>query len=258
LGGQASKDSATIKAFCGVAFFDDRRHADMTEKSDEFKELDEAQQKEVLRLAKILLKLRADIANLDESFARDIQKKYPVNAKLVRSYAVEAIDCFRRSLGSAFSDTDRTHFLLNPALEVLTVELSEVNAGRKSTFFSPNPADSNRVRLTIRALSAAALHVFIEEKLLSLDGGAALVSDVLFEASICRVHVDTKEKTTIPPSTIMDWRNSRESHSIEFAKLFERFAATFSLVAALQNENEMKMEAVKNSLGYLVRLFNYT
>jgi hypothetical protein len=227
---------------------------DMAEKSSEDEELDKAQRN---RLATIFVKLAGEISELDRSFTQDIQDNYPVSAKTVRSYAIKAIECFRSALQSAFFDEGKIQLLLTPALEVLLIELSEINVGKRSSFFLPSPGDTNRVKLTIRALSAAALHVFIEEKLLSLDDGAALISDELFKASICRVHADTKERSPIPPSTVMDWRNSRESHSREFANLFGRFVFAFFRVAAVPNETETKREAVRTSLSYLIRLFNF-
>ena len=228
----------------------------MAKKSDEDKEQNEAQSKEQ-RLVKIFRKLQTEITELDQEFAQDIQDNYPVSAKTVRSYAIKSIECFRSALESAFFDLGKIQLLLTPALEVLLVELSEVNAGKRSSFFLPSSGDSTRVKLTIRALSAAALHVLIEEKLCSLDDGAALISDELFNASIYRVHIDTKEKSAIPPSTVMDWRNSRESHSSEFANLFGRFVSAFFRVAAVSDDDEAKRAAVQTSFAYLIKLFNF-
>jgi hypothetical protein len=173
---------------------------------------------------------------------------YPITAVKVRAFAIMALDVLRKYLPEN---------VLPAVLEVLAVELSEVNAGRNSSLFQPDASDTSKVRLTVRAASAAALHVLVQHGLASVERGAALISKQLFYLSISRVSA-SGEVFPIPPATIIDWRKHRKANSPEFLGLFARFTDRINrLIADRGGDASSKKQDVIVFLRALIVAFNY-
>jgi hypothetical protein len=121
----------------------------------------------------------------------DVDRKFvdgdrPKSAYNLRGYSLEILEALRLALGKA--DNAGQKLLLTPeglspdgiplpaGLEALVIKMGEVQAGRKSSFFAPNAGEQNKVRHSVRAAAAAALHVLIEDRLAPVDFAARYVS----------------------------------------------------------------------------------
>jgi hypothetical protein len=199
-----------------------------------------------LTLAEAFQLLINELKGIDAAYLND--DNYPITGENVRNFAIGALDAFRRYLPGK---------MLPAALEVLVVELSEINAGRKSSLLQPSASETNKVRLTVRAASAATLHVLVQQDLASVEEGAAVISKELFKASIHRTNSDGEE-SQIPPATVIDWRKHRQANSPAFKYLFAHFTNQINIrISDNGNDASLKKEVIIGTLNQLVRIFNY-
>jgi len=229
----------------------------------------ERAQKEQRKLAQIFENLINSLHELDQAY---LQESYPRTAANVRTYSIKAIEALRQALATAVkAGKGRLYsgFLsLVPeglplaGLEALAVELAEVNAGKKSALFSPNSVESAKVRLSVRAAAAAALHVLVENQLAPVEIAAEKISEVLFKASIFRIDAETHQRLPIPVATIIDWRKDRDTHSPEYRKLFMRSKAfigdTLLDDPFVENPTAKKTDIALDLFAYLVKAFNFS
>lgn len=243
-----------------------------TAPAEEIQEIKDKDYLRLIRLGEVFEQFLQSVTELNEEF---LSERHPQPAVNVRTYSLKALRLLKGAIDKVLMSGEKSYWMtqtrvyaapLPAGLEPLMIELEEVNAGKKSTLFFPNAAEQNKVRLSVRAAAAAALDILVSDTyshiaspIAPLDDAAELISKKLFALSIFRVDPETHKHVPIPPATIIDWRNTRKTHSKEFSNLRTRNLIFIGAQLALSDaKGTERIAQVLDSLQILIFMINFS